>query len=456
MSNFLDLSFERKKQKRDFSSAVNALTIKDERNVFTVYHDNVKRNYLKVKSRRRVLKRKMADYLNSFTVHGLTKMVTGNRIERLVWSTVVVSALVVAVYLSQGYVRKYLAHDIYLDAHSVIDERAYHPTVTLCLGGFLEIYKSFYCGHPFLMHPNFDGSCTEKKFKSPLPHTQKSDALWSNGIFHVTDCFANINCASAKFFKSIENTKGACISWNWNKTLFQIYDKASIEFEIANDILTKFKKSNIYVIVHDHKLFGEFLNPQIEIIPGQTYYMQVRKSVTKRLPLPFPSNCTKESWNDAFPGGYIRRTCIIMDFDIKTYKRCGGIRDMSAMFIPQSIKDEYKQNKSIFNTTLCFTEDSIENSKSDCPVPCNEIKYDVTSFVIPLPKREYSATSLYSIQIGYQTPDSYEVVEEKEIYPWDKLVCEFGGLLGLVIGASVLSLVEIFIYFVLFVLKSCS
>ena len=62
----------------------------------------------------------------------------------------------------------------------------------------------------------------------------------------------------------------------------------------------------------------------------------------------------------------------------------------------------------------------------------------------------------YAVNIEYQNPEIYRLIEEKELYAWDKMLGELGGFLGLVIGASILSLVEIIVFIAMAILKKLS
>ena len=59
---------------------------------------------------------------------------------------------------------------------------------------------------------------------------------------------------------------------------------------------------------------------------------------------------------------------------------------------------------------------------------------------------------VFRVSIQYQNPDSYKIIEEKQLYGWDQILGEIGGLVGLMLGASMISLVEIFTYIVLCIL----
>lgn len=248
-------------------------------------------------------------------------------------------------YVTYGFIQKYLSHAIYIDMHTVTDEKALYPSVTFCLSNYLRSYKSLICGYPYFQHPLGDLSCKERNLSHAmkLPYMHRLDTIWNNGVFYFTDCYADAACGRKKYFRTVENTNGACVTWNWNSTLFQLYHKATIEFEIFTDIFEKFTHTpTIDVIVHHHEINGAFQNPQLQIIPGLTYHLNVRKSVTNRLPAPFPSNCSDKKPTIYFPGKYNRHTCIALDFDLKTFEVCGGIKDFSRQYLP-SITTQYNQ-----------------------------------------------------------------------------------------------------------------
>ena len=51
--------------------------------------------------------------------------------------------------------------------------------------------------------------------------------------------------------------------------------------------------------------------------------------------------------------------------------------------------------------------------------------------------------------IQYQSIDTYTVMEEKPLYRWDQLACEIGGIISVLIGMSVISVIELIVYVVL-------
>ena len=59
----------------------------------------------------------------------------------------------------------------------------------------------------------------------------------------------------------------------------------------------------------------------------------------------------------------------------------------------------------------------------------------------------------YSLRLSYLHPESYAVTEEKGLYNFRELLADVGGLLGLMLGASCFSILELVICIALMVLK---
>ena len=89
----------------------------------------------------------------------------------------------------------------------------------------------------------------------------------------------------------------------------------------------------------------------------------------------------------------------------------------------------------------------------NCPFPCNEL--EISSFathsrinedyesLVDVESHNNGTKHYYQVELQLQNVDSYKIMEEKVLYTWDQMACEIGGFLGLVMGASMLSMIEI-------------
>ena len=60
----------------------------------------------------------------------------------------------------------------------------------------------------------------------------------------------------------------------------------------------------------------------------------------------------------------------------------------------------------------------------------------------------------YHFTVQYQSIDTYTVMEEKPLYRWDQLACEIGGIISVLIGMSVISVIELIVYVILKVMAT--
>ena len=162
---------------------------------------------------------------------------------------------------------------------------------------------------------------------------------------------------------------------------------------------------------------------------------------------------------------------------IKMLRECGDALDYPKRFMSADLLRKYWRNETMMKTWLCM----ISFSKSevagvdDCPVPCEELELSVVSSFHELShkknnknnkknkKKNETSTNrnhdeycedeevepVYRVDIQYVNIDSYRIVEEKQLYSWDQIAGEVGGFLGLVIGASFISIIEIVLYLIL-------
>ena len=447
---------------------------------------------MSLKSRQRVLKRKMGEYVNSFTVHGLSRIVSGNKIERTIWTTAVLLAMMCAVYVIQGYIVKYFEHETYVEVTTVTTKRAYYPSVTFCLDKYKEKMDQLYCGKP-LFRLDSVKPCTRKNQGCLFPTVKRNTAIWSNGLFNV---MIDDSSSSESQFTSHSRSNDICVTWHQNKTLYQTYSGIEIQFLVAEKLFGSFSPE-VSITVHEQDVYPDFLVPQLKILPNKTYHLKLVKTESKRLPYPFRSNCVNKTPHQYFTGAYNRRTCLILNHDVDIYKKYGTARDISLQYIPQEIQNNYKTNISVnkFYEEYFKPENSIDWLNEKCPLSCHDVDYEVTAYVSTLTSqlkqahqfdtklrisnktcfplffndeeiarfKQYAVNDEeivrfkhYAVNIEYQNPEIYRLIEEKELYAWDKMLGELGGFLGLVIGASILSLVEIIVFIAMAILKKLS
>ena len=408
-----------------------------------------------------IVETKKDEYVNSFTVHGLTRIFKGSKSESIFWMLMLLVGVTLSTYIIHGLIRKYFEYNIYTEVRSNVSFKNIFPGITLCeFNGMLSNYFA-YCGQQKgQKFKNPDDVCTMdasalgvaatnvQEINNTLSHPYQ----WSNGLFHVTHChtWGGKYCANDQYLRSLKDHNHHCFTFNHRGDFHDTYAHAYIEFTL-NDTLLKHDPPFIIAVVHDPKIAELDMTNRVVIEDSNIYELKIDKTLIKRLPDPFPSNCTYGKSHDFFPGKYTRRNCLESITYARMYMECGGVLDYHRKFIPEELKEKYgKSNKSISEMVRCieqFSQKEVTDIK-ECPFPCEEIEYTtMPTFHSQSPKDDPKPT--FRLHIQYHRVDSYKSIEEKQLVTWDQVAGEVGGLVGLVIGASFISIIEIVFYFFL-------
>lgn len=294
----------------------------------------------------------------------------------------------------------------------------------------------------------------------------------SNGIFNIDFCnLGGSNSCGKSSVRWRDDLKGICFTLFPVKKYYQLTETALLNFYVAEDLL---EVQQVSVTIHDQNTEPFFLRPQLQIPPNQRYIINLKKTVSKRLPHPFPSNCTNKTNNHNFPGNYNRRTCLFVNRYIESYKKSNVLTSIGKLYIPEKIIEEYGNRKKFLEIDNVFTE--IEWNDKVCALSCYEVEYevnyslkgltfspelsderinveDITENVCPEFGENFTNFSYFHIELAYENPELYHLMEEKQAYTTENLLAEIGGFLGLMIGASLLSVVEIFGYCSMLLMK---
>ena len=420
-------------------------------------------------SRRRIIKQKINEYVNTFTVHGLTKVFVGERLESGFWLIILFCGLIFSVVIVYGLVVKFLNFGIYTEIRSQVTEENFFPSVTFCEKTMYLNHHTAYCGipyHGFTTYSDFTSS-TKERLDKPCDRSRNKtllnvnvtsgDGFWSNGFFNITKCKTNkhSHCLSNGYFVSLESFNHSCVRWNYAGNLSGINNHVDIEFEFNKpDWFDKDQPELITATPHDSNVYELDRTQRIEIEPHKIYDINLDKTEIRRLPHPFPSNCSnvKDKFH-LFPGHYTRRACIESYKYIGMYKSCGDTIDFVQPLIPQEMVQKYQKNNTINETIPCIISHMHGNEvrAEKCAFPCSEVEL---MFFPTFKRARPNVTSpTYKLTIKYHHVAAYRIMEEKALYSWDQLACEIGGFISVVIGASIISLIEVFVFLVLVVTK---
>ncbi|XP_066927913.1 acid-sensing ion channel 2-like [Clytia hemisphaerica] len=405
-------------------------------------------------SRKLFLKNKINEYANTFTMHGLSRIIVGKNIESLFWFMMLFGGLVTCFVVIHGLVSKFYRYEIYTEIRSIIAHENYFPAITFCEDQlFVDNYFA-YCGVSQREgHKNLskDHECHRMGLNYRGNISYKANKYWSNGLFNVTRCrtWGGINCINSGYLRTMYHFNHSCFQWNYQGNLSDVYSHAEILMDFHPPPWLG-KEEKIIALPQDPQVHEVDTTKKVELEPYKAYEIKLDKTLVKRLSTPFPSNCTYDKGEDIFPGRYTRRNCIESHNFLEIYKACGQITDYVDQFIPQEFREKYGRNDtSVEEARTCIFSQGSQGTKktNECNFPCTD--YDLSVIHSFNERKDPRIKAKYQINIQYQKVDTYQTMEEKELYPWDQMLSEMGGLIGLIIGASVISVVEVFVYFFL-------
>lgn len=408
-----------------------------------------------------LLKNKIDGYVDGFTVHGLTRVFKSPRHESVFWLFVLIGGLLLAVIVLYTLITKYYDFEIYTEIRSVVTERNTFPSLSICDMSLLTTSYFHFCGsHIKALKDNDTSICDyegiEASFhNNKIPGKSADNTSWSNGLFDVFQCYSwdGERCISSQYFKTHPRLKHSCITWNYDGKMSDSYGHVTIELGYK---ASGKRPPKIIAIPHDHRITEVDMTRKVNLDPRKSYEINIQKTYTKRLEHPYPSRCASEKdaqSKDMTPGAYSRRTCLESFQMLEAYKKCGAIFDYFHPFVPLEIKAKYQQNKTVGEMKKCIV-DGLNSAPSkaslqQCPFPCDELDVGISSTFNEWIEADEMITQqdtsyVYNINLQLQSIDSYTAMEEKPLYSADQMACEIGGFLGLVMGASFLSFIEIF------------
>ncbi|XP_035222080.1 amiloride-sensitive sodium channel subunit beta-like [Stegodyphus dumicola] len=246
----------------------------------------------------------------------------------------------------------------------------------------------------------------------------------------------------------------------------QLYMQARKKDAVA--LLTK--QLGVRIVIHDPRSIPIASENGIDVRPGDMVSMSVEYIEINRLGPPW-GECASD--NESLPSNYsadpyIQTHCEKHCVGLEFYRRCKCYHPMflAATVIPQRgvicpTNDSQGNDACVYSVMM---DNAAGKIKCSCPPPCREKHYHTTTSssrlnpdFFQLVKKAKSLTikngtatvihpdyefSLMGVQIYY---NSFFVtyVNETAIYSWESLIANIGGNMGLFLGLSIVTLLEI-------------
>ena len=244
---------------------------------------------------------------------------------------------------------------------------------------------------------------------------------------------------------SHDETNGTCVTWHSQKELYQnLFRSEDVFVSLILWVPKKdYDKNILLATVNEQNVSGIHQNPHLAVLPNLLYHVTLSKTAIICKQYPCPSHCTYKTRERKFPGLYNQDVCKFVNNDSELVKTLGNqdqkcplaCEETSFHFSTTVLKQTDPCHIDIVKLKSSDGDDMI---KSLCD---NKEKDNAVEF------------SSYHFLLSYHHPQVYITIEEKEIYPLAQMLGKIGGFVGLMIGASFLSFLELIIFIILTAVK---
>ena len=360
-------------------------------------------------------------YADSFTINGLTKIATGKRWERILWLIVLSIALSIVGHQLSQFISEYRKYDVLTKVHVVEGGVQRRPDIVVCAHDYLTNNtadcrngKRFFWSTPCLNAPSLS-----------VKQTHGENAVLEKFIDYPKQCvrIKNVTESPTGIPPSILITDIRLANTTAMSTIHVFaLDENSTTLSIENSI-TSLKPGVYSISFFSHKVYT-------------------------RLEAPYRSNCTNgENIDMVFPGGYTQSKCVNNYLFRKMLANCGTVFERWLPFMKPQYQKRNNTNMTNNEINTCinnnrFCEDINGNfieCTFPCPKPCHEESFKI--------KEMHIFTRNEKKHLMLNSPESRTTyINEIPAYTMEKLLSEIGGYLGLFVGMSILSLIEIMVY----------
>ena len=87
----------------------------------------------------------MEEYTTTLTLHGLSRIYSGNAVEKVIWSALVLISMIFAGLAFHSFLLKYHKYEVYQSVYSTPATEAYYTQVTFCLSAYQPKWQSLLC-----------------------------------------------------------------------------------------------------------------------------------------------------------------------------------------------------------------------------------------------------------------------------------------------------------------------
>ena len=214
----------------------------------------------------------MEEYATTLTLHGLSKIYSGNSAEKVIWSALVLISMIFAGLAFHSFLLKYHKYEVYQSVYSTPATEAYYLQVTFCLSAYQPKWQSLLCKEIHYI------SCKTIQKEKLWNKTNKS-SFWSNGVFIINQTFITNNTISMFINQSDiishEETNDTCVTWYFKKSLREVlftFSSLHLNLRVRENILpSNFK--DVTAAISEQNVSGIHLMSKFSLSPVDDYIM---------------------------------------------------------------------------------------------------------------------------------------------------------------------------------------
>ncbi|XP_066300402.1 acid-sensing ion channel 2-like isoform X4 [Branchiostoma lanceolatum] len=269
---------------------------------------------------------------------------------------------------------------------------------------------------------------------------------FSHTFTHLGNCYTfNAMTLAGKVLSSSKPGEG-----NGLKVTINIEND---EYMATNDVAGDAMDAGIKVMVHPQHEPPFVKELGFAVSPGFHTFVAIRKEVITTLPAPY-GNCQERGSQKHYPE-YSLSACRIECETEHVTQECGcRLVEMPGDRVPVCTPERYQ----------CAYEKLVRVTEGDlcaCRSPCHNVKYNVKLSTLKLRPRSVAKVlsnnsfinmsdkeihdNILVLNVYYESLN-YELIQQMPAIETEGLLGDLGGQMGLFLGASFLSLVEIFEY----------
>ena len=412
------------------------------------------------------------NFLSNTTLHGIRNIAEATKIRRVLWLICLLTLCGIYLAATISSVQSYFQYESVTSISTAYKPYQTFPAVTIC---DINMFQKSRTRENFPEVWNYyetamSGIVQNYSLSEQLHNTTLYDYYMNSGI-RMKDMFLScshkftlLNCTS--LIEAQLTSQGLCYTFHSNSYINQHGPIKMHRFGLSNSISfvlnTERTESFIpltgamgfLISIHDPSTYSDMDSNLILASVGKETHISIKKNVIHRLAKPYSEiDCIDTSRRENM--GYSQETCLRDCGLNEIFGRCNCTIEGST---PRKCS-LYDLFNCVFLVVIEIDASSSEVEKCGCFPRCDESTYLTKVSTAEFPN-EYTATYMSllhqwphrnemdikknyaQVMIYFDTLDE-TIFTQTKVTTEDKLLADFGGLLGLFLGASCVTIIEI-------------